>query len=60
MAVSEVKAALPAPVEIPDGPEEGELLGVKRGIGALPAALVGEGPVEFVKGYGAEVASADE
>lgn len=34
--------------------------GVKRGIDPLPAVPAGEGVVEFVKGYGAEVASADE
>ena len=58
MTVSEVKVALPAPV--PDGLDEGELLGVERGIEPLAAVPVGEGAVELVKGYGAEVASADE
>lgn len=58
MLVSEVKGALVAPV--PVGPDEGELLGVERGIEPLPAVPVGEGAVELVKGNGAEVASAAE
>lgn len=41
-------------------PEKGELLGVNRDIEPLPLVPVGEGAVELVRGYGAEVASADE